>query len=489
MSSPRTPDETPGSDESRAATPRADEARPADAAPADVASDEARAADPSADAPATSAGAVTDADRTPDPDPTPEPALTPAADAAPEPDPTADPTGEPAPTSVPDATSAPDPASSADAGPAADATSDPHRTPEQGDLSLSGHPIDDGPVIGTIQPGGPPSTPPATLPTPASPASSLPTSTPERGAADAGPGQHAAARPYPPVVPDRGGDLASPTTASAEGRLPDAAPSAPTPAVATAADGPAAPDATTTTPAAPDATTATPTAAATPPAAAPAAVAAAAPAALAAAPSRRERRERDGSTDRVAHEDLPERPRKPGVGRHLLGALLGLLLTPVALLLVGIGTSRLSDVAGSGNPAGDVLGLTLLVLGAVLLAVIALLGAWSPLVPLTGGVVWGLALGTAYLVVPDLMQDTVDVVLGDRVLPAVVEQVTESAMSGLLVVVGALLLAAGVAAGRARRAGRRWAEGVALAEAARAEAVRADAARAEARAAGTRSPA
>lgn len=488
MSSPRIPDETPGSDESRAATPRADEARPAD---------------PSADAPATSAGAVTDGDRTPRPDPTPEPAATPAADAAPgpvptadptpepaptpaadaapEPDPTADPTAEPAPTSVPDATSAPDPASSADAGPAADATSDPHRTPEQGDLSLSGHPIDDGPVIGTIQPGGPPSTPPATLPTPASPApsSSLPTSTPERGAADAGPGQHAAARPYPPVVPDRGGDLASPTTASAEGRLPDA----------TAADGPAAPDATTTTPAAPDATTATPTAAATPPAAAPAAVAAAAPAALAAAPSRRERRERDGSTDRVAHEDLPERPRKPGAGRHLLGALLGLLLTPVALLLVGIGTSRLSDVAGSGNPAGDVLGLTLLVLGAVLLAVIALLGAWSPLVPLTGGVVWGLALGTAYLVVPDLMQDTVDVVLGDRVLPAVVEQVTESAMSGLLVVVGALLLAAGVAAGRARRAGRRWAEGVALAEAARAEAVRADAARAEARAAGTRSPA
>ncbi|MBO1753071.1 hypothetical protein J4G33_14760 [Actinotalea sp. BY-33] len=169
-----------------------------------------------------------------------------------------------------------------------------------------------------------------------------------------------------------------------------------------------------------------------------------------------------------------EAPSKPGFGRHLLGVLLGLVLTPVALLLVGIGTARLADVAGTSSAGTDALGLTLLIIGVVLLAVIVLLGTWSPAVPLTGGLVWGLALGIAYLVVPGIMDDAVTAMTGTRVLPAAVEQLTTTAMSGQLLVTGTLLVAAGIAAGRARRLGRRWAEGVAAAEAARAEQARED---------------
>jgi hypothetical protein len=198
-----------------------------------------------------------------------------------------------------------------------------------------------------------------------------------------------------------------------------------------------------------------------------------------AAEDRRVTEERRLSEDRrleAERRDLPEPPRKPGFGRHLLGVLLGLVLTPVALLLVGIGTSRLSEVA-SGSATTDALGLTLLVLGAVLLAVIVLLGAWSPAVPITGGLVWGVALGLAYLVVPDAMADAVDQMLGDRVLPAAVEQLTDSAMSGQLLVTGTLLVAAGIATAVARRIGRRWAERRVAAEQARAEVERAAAVR------------
>lgn len=178
----------------------------------------------------------------------------------------------------------------------------------------------------------------------------------------------------------------------------------------------------------------------------------------------------DAREAEAARESLPEAPPKPGLGRHLLGILLGLVLTPVALLLTGIGTARLADVVSAEDAVTDPLGLTLLVLGVVLLAIIVLLGAWSPAVPITGGIVWGIGLGVAFLVVPDVMRDTLERMSADQVIPGGVEQLAEVAMSGTLLVTGTLLLAAGIAAARARRRGRRWAEGVAVAEAARLDA-------------------
>ena len=178
-----------------------------------------------------------------------------------------------------------------------------------------------------------------------------------------------------------------------------------------------------------------------------------------------------GATDTDARTGLlPEPPPRPGAGRHFLGTLLGLALTPVALLLIGIGTARLADVAVADEAMTDVLGLTLLIVGVVLLAVIVLLGAWSPMVPIAGGLVWGIGLGVAFLVVPTTMSDRLEGMSADNVVPGGVEQLAENAMSGSLLVTGTLLVAAGIAAARARRRGRRWAEGVAAAREARTEA-------------------
>lgn len=280
--------------------------------------------------------------------------------------------------------------------------------------------------------------------------------------------QHAESRPVPPPVPrtDEHTAVLPPTG-------PDAAPPPPPPATM--------PPSASTPSTGPDATT--PLAATPVPATQPVTPPAESRRTLredpGAAEDRRVTEQRRLSEDRrleAERRDLPEPPRKPGFGRHLLGVLLGLVLTPVALLLVGIGTSRLSEVA-SGDATTDALGLTLLVLGAILLAVIVLLGAWSPAVPITGGLVWGVALGLAYLVVPDVMADAVDQMLGDRVLPAAVEQLTDSAMSGQLLVTGTLLVAAGIATAVARRIGRRWAESRVAAEQARADVERAAAVR------------
>jgi hypothetical protein len=179
----------------------------------------------------------------------------------------------------------------------------------------------------------------------------------------------------------------------------------------------------------------------------------------------------------LSRRDVVEAPRRPGAGRHVLAGLLGLLLTPVGLLLVGVGIARLGDIAGTGEGT-DVLGLSLLLLGALLLGAIALLGAWSPALPLVGGVVWGLGLGTAYLAAPGVMEDTAESMTADGTVPASVEQLAEAAMSGYLAVVGILLVTAGLAAAVARRRGRVFGGQQALYERAQAERATAQAERA-----------
>ncbi|KGM15053.1 hypothetical protein N867_12470, partial [Actinotalea fermentans ATCC 43279 = JCM 9966 = DSM 3133] len=163
-----------------------------------------------------------------------------------------------------------------------------------------------------------------------------------------------------------------------------------------------------------------------------------------------------------SRRDVPEAPAKPGAWRHVLAALLGVLVTPVGLLLVGVGIARLADIAGTDDMGTDALGVGLLVGGLVLLAAVAVLGIWSPALPITGGALWGVGLGIAYLAVPDAMEDLVASITGD--VPAPADQLAQTAMSGYLVVVGTLLLAGGIATAVARRRGRRWAEQVAAAE-------------------------
>lgn len=166
----------------------------------------------------------------------------------------------------------------------------------------------------------------------------------------------------------------------------------------------------------------------------------------------------------TASPPVPERPSKQGFWRHVLATLLGLLLTPFALLLVGIGTAGLGEIAGQEDVTGDLLSLGLLLAGVAVLAAIVLLGVWSPALPITGGLVWGIGLGVAYLVVPNRMATAAESLTSDGSIPKSIGQLADAAMSGYLLVFGVLILAAGLAAAYARRAGRRWTEAVAVAD-------------------------
>ena len=178
----------------------------------------------------------------------------------------------------------------------------------------------------------------------------------------------------------------------------------------------------------------------------------------------------DAEPQRVQRE-LPEPPARRGFARHLLAIVLGLVVTPFAVLLIGVGTSRLADVAGTNEMGTDWLGTTLLVVGLVMLAVLVLLGVWSPAVPIVGGLVWGIGLGVAYLAWPGPMEDAAQSMTSDGSVPVAIDQLAQAAMNGYLLVLGTLLVAAGLATSLARRRGRRWAERTAVAERARAEAL------------------
>ncbi len=178
----------------------------------------------------------------------------------------------------------------------------------------------------------------------------------------------------------------------------------------------------------------------------------------------------DAEPQRVQRE-LPEPPARRGFARHLLAIVLGLVVTPFAVLLIGVGTSRLADVAGTNEMGTDWLGTTLLVIGLVMLAVLVLLGVWSPAVPIVGGLVWGIGLGVAYLAWPGAMEDAAQSMTSDGSVPVAIDQLAEVAMSGYLLVLGTLLVTAGLATSLARRRGRRWAERTAVAERARSEAL------------------
>ncbi|MDT0167157.1 hypothetical protein Q9R32_16515, partial [Actinotalea sp. AC32] len=144
-------------------------------------------------------------------------------------------------------------------------------------------------------------------------------------------------------------------------------------------------------------------------------------------------------------------------------ALVGLVTTPVAVVLTGVGAARLAESAPSRG-GGDTLGIALLVLGVLVLAAVAVLGSWSSAAPVVGGLVWGVVVGAAAVVSPRRFSEVVEE-LGAAGAPAATEQLVRSATGGLLLVVGTLLLATGTATAIARRVGRRTTLDAAEAEA------------------------
>ena len=176
--------------------------------------------------------------------------------------------------------------------------------------------------------------------------------------------------------------------------------------------------------------------------------------------------------------ELPELPPKPGFARHALGFLVGLVVTPIALVLTGAGVGGFRALDPATDQAFDATTFSLIAVGAALLVAVVVLALWSPAVPLTGGLLWGVGLGVLYLGWPSTVEGWIDQAYSSR--PAALDQLVTTLNDGTWLVLGLLLAAAGLAVSVARRMGRRFGEHTTLATHARIEATRAQEARRQA---------
>lgn len=131
--------------------------------------------------------------------------------------------------------------------------------------------------------------------------------------------------------------------------------------------------------------------------------------------------------------------------RALAGTLVGIALGGLATWVVVFGQSR---VLAAQTPAWDwshdPLGILLVTAGAALLAVVIGLGVWSAATPVAAGA-GTLLVGAAYLYVPATSQLTTISWLATEHTAGSVQRVAVTATSGTVLVIGALLLAAGLA--------------------------------------------
>ena len=149
----------------------------------------------------------------------------------------------------------------------------------------------------------------------------------------------------------------------------------------------------------------------------------------------------------------PNAPRTITLGTHVLGVLVGIVLPVVAALVTVLGISRILVVEATGWVASvDVLGIVLVTLGALLLLACALLSLWTPTVGLVGGAILTIT-GAFALYAPGVTRSGVLRVLSSDGWRPTVEETVVVATSGTLVVVGVLLLGAGIVSTVARRHG------------------------------------
>ncbi|WIX79866.1 hypothetical protein QRX50_03430 [Amycolatopsis carbonis] len=132
---------------------------------------------------------------------------------------------------------------------------------------------------------------------------------------------------------------------------------------------------------------------------------------------------------------------------RVLSGLLGLVLTPVALGLLAAGGYRQQTLIAVMSTRRDALGIALLAGGAILLLLVAALGAWSSSGPLLGGLVGGVLPGVVALAMPEWGFDLLDV------LPhgGLSFGLTTWLFSGALLAAGFLLVGTGLATTVARR--------------------------------------
>ncbi|EMD22818.1 hypothetical protein [Amycolatopsis azurea] len=149
-------------------------------------------------------------------------------------------------------------------------------------------------------------------------------------------------------------------------------------------------------------------------------------------------------------EDDPgsEDPRAGRGVRRVLSGAGGLILTPVALGLLSWGGLRQQMlIQATLSTQRDVLGISLLAGGGILLLAVGLLGALSATGPILGGLVWGVAPGVAAAAVPEW---------GFRLMKYLPQNdvtygVTSWLFIGGLLGTGFLLVGAGLASRLARR--------------------------------------
>jgi hypothetical protein len=142
-------------------------------------------------------------------------------------------------------------------------------------------------------------------------------------------------------------------------------------------------------------------------------------------------------------EEPPEEPPPGGALRHVLSAILCLTLTPIGIAAITYGADRYWHLTVQQVGAErDGRGLVALGLGACLLLIVAWMGAASPIGPVLGGLVWGIAPALLYVVDPR----------GTAKELSDIGFVPDSALSGAVVwlghgafvMLGALLIGAGL---------------------------------------------
>lgn len=164
----------------------------------------------------------------------------------------------------------------------------------------------------------------------------------------------------------------------------------------------------------------------------------------------------DRETRDTFDDDLPygrdalyDEPSSRGVVRHLFSAFFCLALTPVGIAAMTYGTERYWQLTlGQAGAERDFRGLTAIGAGACILLIVAWLGALSPAGPLLSGLIWGLLPAGIYLAYPgDTTREVSDLpILPDVALSGAVTWLEHAA----LLMVGALLVGAGLAAMRRR---------------------------------------
>jgi hypothetical protein len=154
----------------------------------------------------------------------------------------------------------------------------------------------------------------------------------------------------------------------------------------------------------------------------------------------------------------PVAPRGTGFGGHLWGVVIGVLATPAALTLALVGQARILAVQAGGqtdpwDASLDVWGIAFVTAAVLLLAVIVYLGVWTAAAPITGGVL-ATAFGAVFLYAPGIARNETMRWLATTTSHDTVSHATVAGTSGTMLLVGFLLLAAGITTAAAKRRGR-----------------------------------